>query len=512
MRSARLAAHRIAHGLGQLAGAARCRSHPEHAANRVGILGRKHPDADRRLIFLEHGDRNDLAIVGKRGVRMRHLEQRCRQPIAISHGGLLDRPPGFPGTQAARHGAGKLDLRLLSVAQGNIGVPHFVGRHFLGDFQSAHVAGLLDHALDGQCAVIVGVTDGEAADTEAAGTGFNQGLRLDAPGLQCHGDRDRLHRRTGLEGVGHGPVAQLLAGQVLALVGNIAWVIGQRQHLAGDRVDHHDAAGLGLARNHRIAQLLISKKLHLAVNAELDVLAVHGRNLLANAFDHAAQPVLDDTPRTRLARQRLVEGQFDAFLSLVFHIGEANDVGDGFAFGVLALVFLALVNAGNAEFADFSGNGFFHLALDPDEGLVLVAELLFQLGQRHFQQPGQFGQLGGTGLDVFRNGPDAGGRHAGSQDQPVAVQDAATVGGQFQRPCKPHLALALKKCVGVHLDIGRPDRKTRERQRDQGHDELAAPDRGLAGQQRAGGVEDVFSTHAAPSGRQRPLHRLRTCT
>jgi hypothetical protein len=52
------------------------------------------------------------------------------------------------------------------------------------------------------------------------------------------------------------------------------------------------------------------------------------------------------------ARQVLVEGQLHALLADVFHIGEAHHMGRRFAFGVLALVFLALVDALDAQRGD----------------------------------------------------------------------------------------------------------------------------------------------------------------
>ena len=116
-------------------------------------------------------------------------------------------------------------------------------------------------------------------------------------------------------------------------------------------------------------------------------------------------------------------------MPLVFHVGETNDVRDGFTFGIFTLVFLALVNAGNAECMNFLGYRLFKLALDPDKGLVFIAELLVQLDDRHFKQFGQRCKLCRAGLHIFGYGPYAGGRHARSKNQPVAIQDAATVGG-----------------------------------------------------------------------------------
>ena len=54
------------------------------------------------------------------------------------------------------------------------------------------------------------------------------------------------------------------------------------------QVQHDHAAGLGLVGNHRVAQLLPGKELHLAVNWQLQVFAINGGHLFAHAFNHTA--------------------------------------------------------------------------------------------------------------------------------------------------------------------------------------------------------------------------------
>ncbi len=166
------------------------------------------------------------------------------------------------------------------------------------------------------------------------------------------------------------------------------------------------------------------------------------------------------------------------------------------AFGVLALVFLALVDALDFQRRNVFGHRLVHLTLDPDKGLVLVFQALVQLGQRHVQQFGQLAQERLVTLHILRNGPDAGRRNAGSQDQAIAVQHPAPVGGQRQRAGKAHFALTLEKVIGNHLDVHRARGQAQKSQGNRGHDQLAAPDRGAAGQQRAGGVGDA-AAHGA---------------
>jgi hypothetical protein len=223
--------------------------------------------------------------------------------------------------------------------------------------------------------------------------------------------------RAGLEHVGERAVAQLLAGEVAAVAGVVAGVVGQGQHLARVGVEHHHAAGLGLVRGHGVAQLLVGEELHLAVDRKLHVLAIDRRHFRAHALDHAAQAVLDDAARAGLAGQVLVEGQLHAFLAVVLHIGEAHHVRGGLALGVLALVLLSLVDALDVQRSDLLAHVPVELALDPHEGLVLVGQLGVERGQRHLQQARQLLELGLhlglVVLHVLGNGPDTGGGHAG---------------------------------------------------------------------------------------------------
>ena len=191
----------------------------------------------------------------------------------------------------------------------------------------------------------VRVADGGVADVEPPGCGLDHGGRRDQALVQRQADDKGLHGGARLEGVGQGPVAQLLAAHVLSRGRRIAGVVGERQDLTALHIEHHHAARFGLVKQHRIAQLLVGKKLHLAVNAELQVTPVDRRHLLTDRLHHPAPAILDDPARARAPSQLFVKGKLNAFLALVLHIGKTHHMGGGFAFGVLALVLLALVNA-----------------------------------------------------------------------------------------------------------------------------------------------------------------------
>eukprot|EP01137_Pigoraptor_chileana_P028705 Opistho-2@12928 len=177
-------------------------------------------------------------------------------------------------------------------------------------------------------------------------------------------------------------------------------------------------------------------------------------------------------------------------------------MGGSLALRVLALVFLAAVDALDLQRGNLLANRVVELALEPDKGLVFVFQLAVQLGHRHVEQVRQFLQLHRVAVHVLRDGPDAGGRHAGREDQAIAVQNAAAVGWQLQRARKPHLALALEEGVANHLHIGRTGRQHRERDGNPRDNEFAAPDRRFARQQGAGRVADAAAAHGvAPTRR-----------
>ena len=289
----------------------------------------------------------------------------------------------------------------------------------------------------------------------------------------------------------------MLARQILTLVRHIAGVVGQGQDLASLGIEHHHTARAGFVKLHGIAQFLVSKKLYLAVDAELQVTPIHRRDLFTHVFHHLAQTVFDDPTRTRFAAQLFVEGQLHALLALILHIGEAHHVRCGFALRVLTAVFFALVNALDAQVRHLFGDLHIHLAFEPNKGLVFVFELLRQLGQGDFEQTCQFFELGGVPIHIFRNRPKAGHRHAGGQNQTIAVQDAPSTGRQLQSAGIAHFALVQKEVVVEHLDVGGASAQGQKAQGNRSHHKFAAPNRGFAGQQGAGGVAHT-PTHDVP--------------
>ena len=320
----------------------------QHVANFDRMACLQHPHAAQLLGGLEHGHRDEFTIAAKYAVSVGQLKQAGRQAVAVAHGGLLDRPPGFVGAQFTADCSWEGQLGFLPESDLREHGPHVARLHLHGHLDCAHVTGLLDHLVDSQHPVGMGVADGRVANIHAPGGGLYLCLGLDQALLQRQCDHEGLHGGARLKAVGQGAVTQLLAAEVLPPRGRIARVIGQRQHLATLHIEHHHAARLGFILQHRFTQFLISKELHLAVNTELDVAPVHWRNILAHRLHHPATAVLDDPARTSASGQVLVESQLNALLPAIINIGEAHHMGSGFTLRVQTLVFLALVNAPDA--------------------------------------------------------------------------------------------------------------------------------------------------------------------
>ena len=344
----------------------------------------------------------------------------------------------------------------------------------------------------------MGIADGRAANIQTPRGGLYLCLGLDQALLKCQCDHEGLHGGARLKAVGQGAVAQLLAAEVLPPRGRIAWVIGQRQHLAALHIEHHHAARLGFILQHRLTQFLISKELHLAVNTELDVAPVHWRNILAHRLHHPATAVLDDPARTSASGQVLVESQLNALLPAIINIGEAHHMGSGFALRVQALVFLALVNAPDAQRPNFLGQGHIDLSFERYKTLFLIGQKAFKLDHGHIEQRGELLQANRVAVNVFGHRPDAGHGHAGGQNQAIAVEHPATTGGELQGTGKTHLALALKEIVVDHLDVDRARAQQAKRECNHAHHQLAAPNRRTAGEQRAGVVVDAAAHGRSP--------------
>ncbi len=337
----------------------------------------------------------------------------------------------------------------------------------------------------------------EPVERHLAGRGLDHGRRRDAAGLERPGGDERLHRRAGLEGVGQRAVAQLRAGQVLAVGGRVAREVGERQHLAGLRIEDDDAAGLGLVRGDRVADPLVGEELHLRVDRQADVLALERRDAVADVLDDAAEPVLDDAARAVAAGELLLERELDAFLAVVLDVGEADDVRRRLALGVLALVLAHLVDA-----------------LDRRDRVTALATLSstwrrsqtkFGLSARRASSAALVmsssvasrARARGVAFEVLRDRPDRRRRNARGEDQAVAVDDPAAARRQLDRVAVADLALAQEERRVDDLHVDGAAEQQQEAEADRGDEQLRAPRRRRRGEQRAGRVAEALDARRA---------------
>ena len=111
MRGAGLAADVEAQYLGARRGAAWLGDRHQHVAHLACGIWLDDWLARHGLIEPEKAHRHQHAIIGKNGVGAGQLHQTERNPVAIAHGGLFNRFPGFVRTHATGGFAREAGLR-----------------------------------------------------------------------------------------------------------------------------------------------------------------------------------------------------------------------------------------------------------------------------------------------------------------------------------------------------------------------------------------------------------------
>jgi len=254
---------------------------------------------------------------------------------------------------------------------------------------------------------------------------------------------------------------------------------------------------------HGITNLLIGVELHLGIDGQAHGFTIHRGHHVAHRLDHPTQPVLDHTAHAIAPRQLVVLGQLDAFLPLVFDVGEANHVRRRLTLGVVTLGLAQLMHAFDLQRSHGLRHVVIDLAAQPDK-IGAARQALVQLGHTHVQQLGQFALLGRGGVQIFGDGPQRGRRHAGGQQLTIAIQDAATIGLQSQAALVATGPLLEVEIVLDDLDPGGAADEHGKAQTDRTDHEFDTPRRRARGQQRAAGI-----THGG-HGRQLALTRLTT--
>ena len=162
---------------------------------------------------------------------------------------------------------------------------------------------------------------------------------------------------------------------------------------------------------HRIAQGIEGQKLDARVDRQGQVGAVLRLATRADLLDEAPEVVLDDAPGARLAGEPLLLCQLEAFLADILDIREPDDMSDGFAFGIVPLELVALIDAADVQRRDPGSDIRVDLTLEIDVVLVF-GQLAVELAPIHRQQLCQLVELFAGRIDIFGVRPDRLGRQA----------------------------------------------------------------------------------------------------
>ena len=115
------------------------------------------------------------------------------------------------------------------------------------------------------------------------------------------------------------------------------------------------APALALLRFHCALEFAVGQILDLAVDAEREIAPFLRRLDAFHVLDDVARAILDDAATAGLAGEPVLVGQFDAFLAVVVHAGEAQNVRHHIASRVIAAIAALQEHARNAELHDLGG-------------------------------------------------------------------------------------------------------------------------------------------------------------
>ena len=132
-----------------------------------------------------------------------------------------------------------------------------------------------------------------------------------------------------------------------AVVGIEVRLIYQCQYFTRFRIQHHQRATLGLVGFNGRLQLAMRKILEAFINRKLDGFAFAGHLEIFDFLNDAALAVLNDALLSGGTCQCALLCQLDAFLTLIVHTGEANDVRGHITGGIVAAKLALLKNTGN---------------------------------------------------------------------------------------------------------------------------------------------------------------------
>ena len=280
--------------------------------------------------------REELAAVGHRGYRGRHLQRGDRDLVAHR-----DRGDGALGEGVrAPHEPGVLGRKVPGLRAAEAETVDVAGEPPRPEPQAHQngpdVAGLDDHVRERELAVGGEVRDAVPPDADVAGADVEDLVPFDDAFLEGRRGRDDLERRPGFVDVLDGPVAPLRPARLGEGVGVERRLAGEGQDLAAPRVEHHDGPGVGVVGADRGAQLALDEVLQVLVDGQLDGRA--GRRGPVDAAERPVARVRVDQGLPGVARDLGFVGRFDPAQALVVDADVADEVRRQLAVGVVAPV------------------------------------------------------------------------------------------------------------------------------------------------------------------------------
>ena len=406
------------------------------------------------------------------------LERRHRESLAEGDVGLGERRPALDRHQQPRALAGQVDAGGAAEAErADRRVEVAVGDAQRG-LDRADVRRLGDHLAEGERAERLVVRDAHAGERDAAHLAVEPLVGRDQALLERRRGGHHLEGRAGLVGVGDDAVAPGLRVGRAEAVGIEGRPGGHREHGAGRRVEHHQAAALRAQPLHARGELALGDRLQRRVEREVDVAARHRRGRRqVGRHGHARLGVAQHGAPPRLAGDHLLVHRLEPAQAVIVGADVAEHLGCGVAQRVVALRLLEEVDAGELEIAHRARLRRIELAREPDE-LAVAGELARELRAVAAEDPGERrrGALGVLDLARHREG-----RLHLDRDRelaPARVVDRAARRVELDHPLLLALGAPGELVVAQHLEVVEPraDRHDPERD-DADQHEQAAPHR-----------------------------------
>ena len=338
------------------------------------------------------------------------------------------------------------------------------------NFRGTDIRRFLDHLLDSQSPFAVRIVDRGVTDGERARRSVDDRARTNLAGVERRGDRERLQRRSRLEGIDQRAIAHPVARRANTIVRVVARPVDQRQNLTGLDVEHDGRAGVRLVGIHRRLDFAKRKILKAAVDRQREIAPFLRSTNALYVLDDLATAIDDHATASGLAAEPGLLRQFQAFLANVTVAGKADDVAHDLTAGVIAPVFALVVHSLDLErgrtIGDFGRDRPFHI----DEVTALRQFLIQQRG-RHLQRSRERVQLIRRRHDLIRPGPDRLDRCADRERLAESIDDATSMRGNVDLAAVARAALLLQKVMVDALQVQRaaeqPDQEGKQAAEDQ---------------------------------------------